>query len=103
MAKLQNAIESSSLVEIVDRILDKGIVIDIWAKVSLIGIELLTIQARIVIASVDTFLRYAAAIGLIEPTTEPAPLPVPDPIPEPLPDPVRRAPVVMPVAVPVTP
>lgn len=100
MAKLQKAIESSSLVEIVDRILDKGIVIDIWARVSLVGIELLTIEARIVIASVDTFLRYAEAIGLIEPT-EPAPLPLPE---EPLPDPVRRGtPVPVPVPVAVAP
>ena len=45
---------SSSLAEVVDRILDKGIVIDAWVRVSLVGIELLTIEARIVIASVET-------------------------------------------------
>jgi len=55
---------SSSLVEVVDRILDKGIVVDAWARVSLVGIELLAIEARVVVASVDTYLKYAEAIGL---------------------------------------
>ncbi len=55
---------SSSLVEVVDRILDKGIVVDAWVRVSLVGIELLTIEARVVVASVETFLKYAEAIGL---------------------------------------
>ena len=55
---------SSSLVEVIDRILDKGIVVDAWARVSLVGIELLTVEARVVVASVDTFLKYAEAIGL---------------------------------------
>jgi hypothetical protein len=64
MAKVMNSTDSSSLAEVVDRILDKGIVIDAWAKVSLVGIELLSIEARIVIASVETYLKYAEAIGL---------------------------------------
>lgn len=51
------------LLELVDRILDKGIVIDAWARVSVLSIELLTIEARVVVASVDTYLRYAEAIG----------------------------------------
>ena len=55
---------SSSLVEVVDRILDKGIVIDAWARVSLVGIELLAIEARAVLAGVETFLKYAEAVGL---------------------------------------
>lgn len=59
------SIESSSLAEVLDRVLDKGIVIDLWARVSLVGIELLAIDARVVIASVETFLTYADAIGLI--------------------------------------
>ena len=50
---------SSSLAEVIDRILDKGIVIDAWARVSLVGIELLAIEARVVIASVETYLKYA--------------------------------------------
>lgn len=55
---------SSSLAEVVDRILDKGIVIDAWVRVSLVGIELLAIEARVVVAGVDTYLKYAEAIGL---------------------------------------
>ncbi len=62
---LEKAIESSSLVEVVDRILDKGIVIDAWVRISLVGIELLAIEARVVIASVETFLKYAEAVGLL--------------------------------------
>ncbi len=56
--------DSSSLAEVVDRILERGIVIDAWAKVSLVGIELLSVEARIVIASIETYLKYAEAIGL---------------------------------------
>jgi hypothetical protein len=54
---------SSSLADVVDLILDKGLVIDAYIRVSLLGIELLTIDARIVIASVDTYLRFAEAVG----------------------------------------
>jgi hypothetical protein len=63
---------SSSLVEVVDRVLDKGIVIDAWARVSLVGIELLAIEARVVIASVETYLKYAEAIGLTQTVAAPA-------------------------------
>ena len=55
---------SSSLVEVIDRILDKGIVIDAWVRVSLVGIELLAVEARAVASGVETFLKYAEAIGL---------------------------------------
>jgi len=55
---------SSSLVEVIDRILDKGVVVDAWARVSLVGIELLAVEARIVVASVETWLKYAEAVGL---------------------------------------
>ena len=57
---------ASTLVEVVDRILDKGVVIDAWVRVSLVGIELLAIEARVVIASVDTWLKYAEAVGLLK-------------------------------------
>jgi len=67
MASVQKSMDSSSLAEVVDRILDKGIVIDAWVRVSLVGIELLAIEARVVIASVDTFLKYAEAVGLLAP------------------------------------
>ncbi|WP_059173157.1 gas vesicle structural protein GvpA [Bacillus sp. FJAT-27445] len=63
---VQKSTDSSSLAEVIDRILDKGIVIDAFARVSLLGIEILTVEARIVIASVDTWLRYAEAVGLLK-------------------------------------
>jgi hypothetical protein len=54
---------ASGLADVVELILDKGLVIDAFVKVSLIGIEVLTIEARVVVASVDTYLRYAQAIN----------------------------------------
>jgi gas vesicle structural protein len=63
--------ESAGLAELVGVILDKGIVIDAWARVSVLGLELLTIEARMVVASVDTYLRYAEAIGLTAPAAPP--------------------------------
>jgi len=65
---VEKAIASSSLVEVVDRILDKGVVIDAWVRVSLVGIELLAVEARVVVASVETFLKYAEAVGLLPET-----------------------------------
>ncbi len=72
MAKVQKTTDSSSLAEVIDRILDKGIVIDAWAKISLVGIELISIEARVVIASVETYLKYAEAIGLTAAAAAPA-------------------------------
>ena len=69
MAKVQKSTDSSSLAEVVDRILDKGIVIDAWVRVSLLGLELLTIEARVVIAGVETYLKYAEAVGLTAPAS----------------------------------
>jgi hypothetical protein len=54
----------SSLIDVLDRILDKGIVIDAWVRISLVGIDLITVEARIVVASIDTYLKYADAVGL---------------------------------------
>ncbi len=56
----------SGLYDVLDLILDKGLVIDIYIRVSLIGIEILTIDARIVIASVDTYLRFAEAVNRLD-------------------------------------
>ncbi len=60
---VEKTVGSSSLVEVIDRILDKGVVVDAWVRVSLVGIELLAIEARITV-SVETYLKYAEAIGL---------------------------------------
>ncbi|MEM1020506.1 MAG: gas vesicle protein GvpJ [Sphingomonadales bacterium] len=65
---VEKTIASSSLAEVVDRVLDKGVVIDAFIRVSLVGIELLSIEIRAIVASVDTYLRYAEAVGL---TTDP--------------------------------
>ncbi|MCM3791095.1 gas vesicle protein GvpJ [Domibacillus sp. 8LH] len=67
---VQKSTDSSSLAEVIDRILDKGIVIDAFVRVSLVGIEILTVEARVVIASVDTWLRYAEAVGLLSDEAE---------------------------------
>ncbi|HLN76086.1 MAG TPA: gas vesicle protein GvpJ [Nocardioidaceae bacterium] len=56
----------SGLADVIDTILDKGLVIDLYVRVSLVGIELLTIDARIVIASVDTYLRFAEAVNRLD-------------------------------------
>ncbi len=63
---IKHSVQSSSLAEVLDRILEKGIVIDLFIRVSLVGIELLAIDGRIVIASVETWLVYARAVGLTE-------------------------------------
>jgi hypothetical protein len=57
---------SSGLADVLDVLLDKGLVIDIFLRVSLVGIELLTVDARIVIASVDTYLRFAEAVNRLD-------------------------------------
>jgi gas vesicle structural protein len=57
---------ASGLADVLDILLDKGLVIDIFVRVSLVGIELLTIDARIVIASVDTYLRFAEAVNRLD-------------------------------------
>jgi len=69
---VEKAIGSTSLAEVIDRILDKGIVVDAWVRVSLVGIEILAIEARVVIASVETYLKYAEAIGLTATAAAPA-------------------------------
>lgn len=57
---------SSGLYDVLDLLLDKGLVIDVFLRVSLVGIELLTVDARIVIASVDTYLRFAEAVNRLD-------------------------------------
>ena len=66
---------SSGLADVIDTILDKGLVIDAYIRVSLVGIELLTIDARIVVASVDTYLRFAEAVDRLDLSAEKEGLP----------------------------
>lgn len=62
----------TSLIDVLDRVLDKGIVIDAWVRISLVGIDLITVEARVVVASIDTYLRYAEAVGITSPAAWPA-------------------------------
>jgi len=71
---VERAVGGSSLVEVLDRVLDKGIVIDAWVRLSLVGIELVTIEARVVIASVETYIKYADAIGGTTQAARPKPI-----------------------------
>ncbi len=64
---VQTSMSSSGLAEVLDRILDKGLVLDLWVRVSLLGLEILAIEARVVLAGVETYLKYAEAIGLTAP------------------------------------
>jgi hypothetical protein len=69
---VERAAGGSSLIDVLDRILDKGIVIDAWIRVSLVGIDLITVEARVVVASIDTYLRYAEALGITGTVAGPA-------------------------------
>jgi hypothetical protein len=61
----------TSLIDVLDRVLDKGIVIDAWVRISLVGIDLITVEARVVVASIDTYLKYAEAVGITAPVARP--------------------------------
>jgi hypothetical protein len=69
---VQRAPGGTSLIDVLDRVLDKGIVIDAWVRISLVGIDLITVEARIVVASIDTYLKYAEAVGITAPASRPA-------------------------------
>jgi hypothetical protein len=69
---VERASGGSSLIDVLDRVLDKGIVIDAWVRVSLVGIDLITVEARVVVASIDTYLKYSEAVGASLPIARPA-------------------------------
>jgi hypothetical protein len=69
---VERAAGGTSLVDVLDRVLDKGIVIDAWVRVSLVGIDLITVEARVVVASIDTYLKYAEAVGQVATSARPA-------------------------------
>jgi len=60
---LERRAVGTSMIDVLDRVLDKGIVIDAWVRVSLAGIDLLTVEARITVASIDTYLKYADTLA----------------------------------------
>ena len=69
---VERAAGGTSLIDVLDRVLDKGIVIDAWVRVSLVGIDRLTVEARVVVASIDTYLKYSEAVGQVAPVSRPA-------------------------------
>ena len=71
MPPVERAPGGTSLIDVLDRVLDKGIVVDAWVRVSLVGIDLITVEARVVVASIDTYLRYAEARGITAPVARP--------------------------------
>ena len=62
----------TSLIDVLDRVLDKGIVIDAWVRVSLVGIDLITVEARVVVAAIDSYLKYSEAVGSVASVSKPA-------------------------------
>ena len=60
---IERASNSSSIIDVLDRVLDKGIVIDAWVRVSIVGIDLITVEARVVVASIETYLKHAESLG----------------------------------------
>jgi gas vesicle structural protein len=70
---VERAPGGTSLIDVLDRVLDKGIVIDAWVRVSLVGIDLITVEARVVVASIDTYLKYSEAVGQVAPISRPVP------------------------------
>src|SRR5256714_14809768 len=71
---VERAPGGTSLIDVLDRILDKAIVADAWVRISLVGIDLITVEARVVITSMDTYLKYAEAVGITSTVARP-PLP----------------------------
>ena len=69
---VERTVGGTSLIDVLDRVLDKGIVIDAWVRVSLVGIDLITVEARVVVASIDTYIKYSEAVGQVAPLAKPA-------------------------------
>ena len=85
---VERAPGGTSLIDVLDRVLDKGIVVDAWVRISLVGIDLITVEARVVVASIDTYLKYAEAVGVVSTMARPG---LPSSGAEPLDDVRRKA------------
>jgi hypothetical protein len=70
---VRRATPGTEIVDVLDRILDKGIVIDAWMRIFLVGLDLITVEARVVVASIDTYLKHARPIGLLDLVALPQP------------------------------
>jgi hypothetical protein len=62
--KIERSPTGASLIDVLDRVLDKGIVIDAWVRLSLVGIDLVTVEARVVVASIATYLQFSGPLGV---------------------------------------
>lgn len=71
--QVERASAGASLIDVLDRVLDKGIVIDAWVRLSLIGIDLITVEARVVVASIETYLHHSEALGAARTAARPEP------------------------------
>jgi hypothetical protein len=69
MGAIERAATGSNLLEVLDRVLDKGIVIDAWVRVSLVGIDLITVEANVVVASIATYLQFTEVVAPSSPLT----------------------------------
>ena len=69
---VERAAGGTSLIDVLDRVLDKGIVIDAWVRLPRVGIDLITAEARVVVASINTYLRYSEAVGQAGTASRPA-------------------------------
>lgn len=70
--RVERTAGGTSLIDVLDRVLDKGIVIDAWVRVSLVGIDLITVEARVVVAGIETYLKYSEAVGGLPAAATPA-------------------------------
>jgi hypothetical protein len=86
---VERAQSGTSLVDALDRVLDKGIVIDAWIRVSLMGIDLVTVEARVVVASIATYLSSSEALGQLAAVSRPAMAGVGEKAYSPVPEPAR--------------
>jgi len=86
---VERAPGGTSLIDVLDRVLDKGIVVDAWVRISLVGIDLITVEARVVVASIDTYLKYAEAVGMTSTMSRATSLP--PSVAEPIDEPRRKA------------
>src|SRR5215471_15915063 len=84
---VEKASSGTSLIDVLDRVLDKGIVIDAWVRVQLVGIDLITVEARVVVASIDTYLKYSDAVSASSSASRPIETHAPEEL---LPEPTRQ-------------
>jgi hypothetical protein len=71
VARVEIERDKPNVIDVLDRVLDKGIVMDAWVRVSIVGIDLITVEARVVVASIETYLNYAGAVAELLPASPP--------------------------------